>query len=734
MASALDASVTLEDVFAVVSAKRVPLAPELAGYLILEIVDGADPAGGAIDPKSVFIGDEGTVALVRPRKDAASSEDAESSARALLARLLEASGSQTPALAATAKRRSGGGLRALASEVESALIPVNRSAGRRALARLAREVKRVTQGVGRNATSAAPPRREDPKPEPAPASTRSDEPRGDTGVEGFEDEAKTRAKVTKDGPRVARPQPPALRRASASLPRTPPPPAAANASDADSADAVIAALGEPTPPPAAPEASTAAPDVAPPAAPRGMLPKVQPPKPRTLTPMPGKASAVLEEPEKTKDSLFAGDEVDSLLATFEVSSLKDDKGVSRDLKELVGLDPTPPPPEAKDLAKLVESVVGKKAAEGGSSLGSEPLDLPSPADETGHRSESLDPDAGLDELLGLGAEDETPGLPRPDPEGDALTAPLERDHERGASTVPAPSARLESKVELAPKRLPAVMGARSEPAKAASPAVAPASLPGPSAASNDGPRLPPEPAFEQPRAPKTSFALAAIALIVLVAGAGAVYKFRPDFFGGKGKGPDTSPSASTAPSSSAAPVAKCKATVVATDVPPGAEVLWRVGQAPTDVERMPVGRLEFVATAEGHAPKRAVVPAGASWDTGADGKPRFELAVQLDPAKKPGVVEPWPPGEPGTSVGGNGAPGTVHLVTTPRGAEVWLLVGLGPEARVERLKCESEVDVLVAGPGAFRKRLHASADDIAKAPLDDTQTRVIRLSAKDGTK
>jgi hypothetical protein len=224
--------------------------------------------------------------------------------------------------------------------------------------------------------------------------------------------------------------------------------------------------------------------------------------------------------------------------------------------------------------------------------------------------------------------------------------------------------------------------------------------------------------------------------VVLLAGVGAVYKFRPDFFGGKGKGPDvgTSPSASTASSGSAAPAAKCKATVVATDVPPGAEVLWRVGQAPTDVERMPVGRLEFVATAEGHAPKRAVVPAGAAWDTGPEGKPRFELAVQLDPAKKPGVVEPWPPGEPGTSVGGNGAPGTVHLVTTPRGAEVWLLVGLGPEARVERLKCESEVDVLVAGPGTFRKRLHASADDIAKAPLDDTQTRVIRLSAKDGTK
>jgi hypothetical protein len=61
---------------------------------------------------------------------------------------------------------------------------------------------------------------------------------------------------------------------------------------------------------------------------------------------------------------------------------------------------------------------------------------------------------------------------------------------------------------------------------------------------------------------------------------------------------------------------------------------------------------------------------------------------------------------------------------------VWLLVGLGPEARVERLKCDADVDVLVAGPGPFRKRLHAKADDIAKAPLDENQTRVVKLSAK----
>jgi len=693
MASALDGSVTLEDVFAVVAAKRVPLAPELAGYLILEIVDGADSAGGEIDPKSVFIGDEGTVALVRPKKDSAGAEDAETSARALLLRLLEASGSQTPALAATGRRRSGAGLRALGTEVESALIPVNRAAGRRALARLAREVKRVTQGVGRNA-SAPPPRREEPKPE--------------RREESFEDEARTRAKV--DGPKNRPlPAPPAIRRASASLPRPVPPPAAPPPSAAPPAVGSSEVREDEGPPSATPPPLDVTSGTPPPA--RG-LPKVQAPKPRTLTPMPREAASGTPAPSAEKDSLFAGDEVDSLLATFEVSNLKDDKGVSRDLKELVGLDPTPPPPEAKDLAKLVESVVGKKAPV----VASEPLlalALPKPNASTGDErprslADALEPEAhdgGVDELLGLdGDGDATPGV-----------AAVEEETRKLPEKAPEPIG--DSKPT---KRLPAVTRAAEPPKPAPTEPRSTAAAPAANAA-----RLP-EASFETPRAPKTSFALAAMALVVLLAGVGAIYKFFPEFFAGKGKG-----SALPLPSSSSAPpVPKCKATVVATDVPQGAEVLWRVGQAPTDVERMPVGRLEFVATAEGHVPKRAVVPAGAAWDTGGDGKPRFELAVQLEPAKKAGTVEPWPPGEPGAAVGGNGAPGTVHLVTTPRGAEVWLLVGLGPEARVERLKCDAEVDVLVAGPGAFRKRLHATPDDIAKAPLDENQTRVIKLSAK----
>ena len=51
--SALEASITLEEVFSVLTSKRVPLAPELAGYLALELAEGAGTAPGEIDPKQV---------------------------------------------------------------------------------------------------------------------------------------------------------------------------------------------------------------------------------------------------------------------------------------------------------------------------------------------------------------------------------------------------------------------------------------------------------------------------------------------------------------------------------------------------------------------------------------------------------------------------------------------------------------------------------------------------------
>jgi hypothetical protein len=171
----------------------------------------------------------------------------------------------------------------------------------------------------------------------------------------------------------------------------------------------------------------------------------------------------------------------------------------------------------------------------------------------------------------------------------------------------------------------------------------------------------------------------------------------------------------------------CRGTLVVSNVPQHAEVLVREGQAPVDVERMPVGaRLEFVATADGYSPKRVVVPSGASWDQGPDGRPRFEAAVQLDRSK--GTSDPWPAGEPGSEVGGQGPPGTVRVVATPRGAEIWMLAGIGPDARVDQIPCDRDWDILVAGPTTFRRRIHVTSADFK--PGDKPGTRTATISAK----
>ena len=235
--------------------------------------------------------------------------------------------------------------------------------------------------------------------------------------------------------------------------------------------------------------------------------------------------------------------------------------------------------------------------------------------------------------------------------------------------------------------------------------------------------------YRQPRAPRTGLAMLVLTLLVLVAGGVAIYMWKPAFFTGKKK-PVVAPPVSVSAATPTPP--RCKVALVVTDVPANAEILLRMGQSPLDVERMPVGtRLEFVATAEGYAPRRAIVKAESTWDKGQDGKPRVNVPIQLDPSKaKAGAVDPWPAAEPGSQVGGSGSPGTVHVVANVRGAEVWLLAGLGPEARIEQLKCDADIDVLLAGPPALRKRLHVSEKDIQAAQADPQGNKVVSVTAK----
>jgi chorismate-pyruvate lyase len=63
-----------------------------------------------------------------------------------------------------------------------------------------------------------------------------------------------------------------------------------------------------------------------------------------------------------------------------------------------------------------------------------------------------------------------------------------------------------------------------------------------------------------------------------------------------------------------------------------------------------------------------------------------------------------------------------------------MLAGVGPMARIEQLQCNRDVDVLVAGPGSLRRRLHVQggdfAVDAAPTPAAKFTTRIARVSAK----
>lgn len=744
--SAIEGSVTLEDVFAVVEAKRVPLAPELAGYLTLEIADGSDAGGGDVDPRTVFISEEGTVALVRPKSNPAVG-DAETSVRTILAKLLDASGSATPALGVAAKRKTPSGMPALVEELEAALIPVNRAAGRRALARLAREVKRVTMGVGRNASTRAA----------APLAGVPARPATRARPSTFEAEEVATAKRghLPDAPPAASVEPAPPARPVPSLGFTPAP-------------------GAPAPTPFAPKAAVAAPALRPSAAlpppPTAAKPGVAPP-PRRESSSAGvpiarstaRAKPTTRAKVDTPDKLLGDDEVESLLASFDVQAASE-KEMSRDLKAIAGLDPTPGPPNASTLAELTKDV-GRglpKSLDGRPSDESVDELLASTADASGP-SPAITPsparvDDPVEALLAFADASESPSerplpTPRMQPTPPDLAAPPPQQPPPYAPYGPppnplAPPSPLVPTAALGRPLAPDVPDFAREPAKNTTPAPPPV----PSAPSNRHERArdpssgrgidvqapPAEPrtrsrAGREPRAPKTTLALLTMMLLALLATAGAIYWKAPYVFtGGKGRRPAGStplPSASAAPT----PAPACKVALALSDVPAGAEILLRVGQAPVDVERMPMKtRLEFVATAEGQQPRRAVVRADATWDEGPNGKPRIEVPIQLDPSKaRPGTTDPWPAAEPGSEVGGKGAPGTVHVVSNVRGAEIWLLAGLGPEARIEQLRCDGDIDILIAGqPANVRKRLHVAEKDVQAATPDAQGVRVVTLSAK----
>lgn len=158
--------VTLDEVFAAASVRAASLVPETSGYLALAVGDATSRLPFAIDERNVMLTTEGNVGITR-RGEVLPPPAAAAGLRDILARLLAVStGTTMPALAAAGRPRdeSDRGVEAVVGEIEAALIPVNRAAARRALARLAREtIKAKEAGKVKPRPSNRPPAA--PKPE-----------------------------------------------------------------------------------------------------------------------------------------------------------------------------------------------------------------------------------------------------------------------------------------------------------------------------------------------------------------------------------------------------------------------------------------------------------------------------------------------------------------------------------------------------------------------------------------
>lgn len=136
-------SVTLSEVKRAARAHRAPLAGESAGYLVLAVADQVLQAPRLVQPSEVQLTEDGSLRVMSAR--ASSDEEAELSLRRALDQLLLVASSGSAALTRASRRTAPVGLASLVRELEAALIPVNRAAARRALARVHRETARALE-------------------------------------------------------------------------------------------------------------------------------------------------------------------------------------------------------------------------------------------------------------------------------------------------------------------------------------------------------------------------------------------------------------------------------------------------------------------------------------------------------------------------------------------------------------------------------------------------------------
>ena len=304
--------VSLDDVMAAADRGLAPIGPELAGFVVLETAQRLRELGGVLDASLLAVGTSGHVALTGAPKHG-DEELAVRRLREMLGAFLAVATSATPALRQCARRRDHNALAVLCRELEGALIPLNRAASRRAVARVARatvdaiDSGRLEPGALVDRAPSEPPvavapRRSTPPPLP-----------------------------TAHTPSPAPVEVPELRAEMSPLPE--------ELSD-NEATPYTAQVFEPTGMTPLEELSA-------------QLETASPPQIEIVSQLPpivAERAPVYVQPETDDSQPFAvavdvkkNDRVSKLIETFEVSRRRDDPALSRDLKAMVGIETSAPP-------------------------------------------------------------------------------------------------------------------------------------------------------------------------------------------------------------------------------------------------------------------------------------------------------------------------------------------------------------------------------------------------------
>lgn len=143
---------SLAELIGAAGRKRTGVPPEIAAFLALEVAEGLASRPAVVETTDVMVTDDGQVAVF-PKTSSAPEAQAARAVGGILARILMGGTSVVPpALNALVNRatdgqRGYGDLATLRKDLEAVLIPLNRGAARRVLARFVREVLRAPSPV-----------------------------------------------------------------------------------------------------------------------------------------------------------------------------------------------------------------------------------------------------------------------------------------------------------------------------------------------------------------------------------------------------------------------------------------------------------------------------------------------------------------------------------------------------------------------------------------------------------